>query len=134
MPPYLSLTHVAMPPTIHAPQASSKAGKRQVDPAILSDLVKVLAQHPNGLRRWSVMRAIRAERTLTNREIPLRLEDTVERTFRSLCEDFLIKSQNAQMALFYLRKETAGEVWAVHPERALKVLAGTTAFSATTSP
>jgi hypothetical protein len=109
-------------------EVSSRAGKRQIDPATLFDLVKVLAQHPSGLRRWSVMRAIRAERATANREIPQRIEDEVERVFRSRCENF---SQDTETALFYLPKEKAGEVWAVYPERAVAVLADTAKPEAT---
>ena len=107
-------------------ETEAHIGKRQTDPATLFDLVKVLEQHPSGLRRWSVMRAIRAERKRTNRKIPQRIEDEVERIFRSRCEAF---AQNAENALFYLPKEKAGEVWAVYPERAMEVLAEAVAES-----
>lgn len=100
-------------------------GKRQTDPATLFDLVKVLSRHPKGLRRWSVMHAIRVERSHSKREIPQRIEDEVERIFRSRCENFAKSSEDGQTALFYLPKEKAGEVWAVYPERAVAVLAET---------
>jgi hypothetical protein len=99
--------------------------KYRFDPATLCDLVKVLAEHPSGLRRWSVMRAIRSERARMNREIPQRIEVEVERIFRSRCEDLISKTKPAQTALFYLQKEKAGEVWAVYPERAKAVLTET---------
>lgn len=106
-------------------EISPRAARRPLDPATLLDLVNVLARHPDGLRRWSVMRAIRDERTRTHREIPQRLEDTVERIFRSRCEDFLPKTPSAPTALFYLQKEKPGEVWAVHLERVGMLLAET---------
>ncbi len=104
-------------------ETAAHVGKRQIDPATLSDLVKVLSQHPSGLRRWSVMRAIRAERLRTNREIPQRIEDEVERVFRSRCEAFVQNADTAKTALFYLPKEKAGEVWAIYPERAMAAFA-----------
>lgn len=111
-------------------EAQSKTGKRQIDPRTLFDLVYVLAQHPSGLRRWSVMRAIRTERIRTNRIIPHRIEDEVERVFRSRCNDFQSKAKNktAEIPLFYLQKEKPGEVWAVYPARVRMVLNETPKF------
>ena len=56
-------------------------------PTIVEELVAVLAPHPKGLRRWSVMRAIRKNRDAQARDIPLKLEADVERTFRQFCRN-----------------------------------------------
>ncbi len=86
--------------------------------ATLEELIEVLSAHPRGLRRWSVMRAIRAIRSRRGREIPHKLEDDVERTFRRHCaEGTEIRSVTSGATLFYRPKETAGEVWAVLPVR-----------------
>lgn len=115
-------------------ESAARAGKRQIDPETLIDLVKVLALHPHGLRRWSVMRAIRAEREQSHRAIPQRIEDEVERAFRSRCADVVPKAPAVQSALFYLPKEKAGEVWAVYPERAQAVLDGSAALGEVVMP
>ena len=59
--------------------------QRASRPTIVEELVAALAPHPKGLRRWSVMRAIRKSREAVSREIPLKLEADVERTFRQFC-------------------------------------------------
>jgi hypothetical protein len=41
-------------------------------PTIVEELVAALAPHPKGLRRWSVMRAIRKSREAVSRDIPLK--------------------------------------------------------------
>ena len=56
-------------------------------PAIVEELIAALAPHPKGLRRWSVMRAIRKSREAVSRDIPLKLEADVERTFRRFKPD-----------------------------------------------
>ena len=86
------------------------------DATILTELVEVLAAHPSGLRRWSVMRAIRSNRERGDREIPPKMEDDVERTFRRFCTSDLGAVRGE--ALFYRPRERAGEVWAVIPDRA----------------
>ncbi|MDE2110552.1 MAG: hypothetical protein KGJ79_05375 [Alphaproteobacteria bacterium] len=89
------------------------------DQSTLMELVKVLAAHPGGLRRWSVMRAIRKERENAAQDIPQKFEDEVERTFRQFCADSDDgKVRRARDALFYKPRERAGEVWAIFPDRA----------------
>jgi len=78
---------------------------------IVEELVAALAPHPAGLRRWSVMRAIRKGREAALREIPLKLEADVERTFRQFCSGDGVRASGK--ALFYRPAEKAGEVWAL---------------------
>jgi hypothetical protein len=80
-------------------------------PTILEELIAALAPHPNGLRRWSVMRAIRKRREAVSREIPLKLEADVERAFRRFCRGDDMRSSGAP--LFCRPAEKAGEVWAL---------------------
>ena len=80
-------------------------------PTIVEDIVAALAPHPKGLRRWSVMRAIRKGREAVSREIPLKLEADVERTFRRFCRNDEMRASGT--ALFYRPAEKAGEVWAL---------------------
>lgn len=84
--------------------------------SVLAELIEVLSHHPGGLRRWSVMRAIRREREQSSRDIPQKLEDEVERAFRQFCIDQLdgkTRGCSEDTALFYRPQEKAGEVWAV---------------------
>ncbi|HVZ69038.1 MAG TPA: hypothetical protein VG891_06215 [Rhizomicrobium sp.] len=91
------------------------------DQAILGELVKVLTRHPGGLRRWSVMRAIRKDRELANRDIPQKFEDEIERTFRRHCADADASKARGcapEQPVFYRPKDKAGEVWAMLPDGA----------------
>jgi hypothetical protein len=81
------------------------------DQQVVAELIKVLSPHPGGLRRWSVMRAIRAERTRTSRPVSLKFEAEVERVFKAAC------GSHADGSLFYKPEGKAGEVWAVRAER-----------------
>ena len=54
---------------------------------ILRELIAALKPHPRGLRRWSVMRAIRADRNRISRDIPLKFESDVESVFRKFSAD-----------------------------------------------
>jgi len=80
-------------------------------PTIIDELVAALVPHPGGLRRWSVMRAIRKSREAGLREVPLKLESDVERAFRQFCRDDSMQASNA--TLFCRVPEKAGEVWAL---------------------
>jgi hypothetical protein len=87
---------------------------------ILSELISVLKPHARGLRRWSVMRAMRENRKRQSRDIPQKFEDDIERIFRRFCAE----DGAAENAPFYRPRETAGEVWALHTDRAEALLSG----------
>jgi hypothetical protein len=78
---------------------------------IVEELIAALSPHPRGLRRWSVMRAIRKNRDAISRDIPLKLEADVERAFRQFCRGDGVR--DSQSALFCRPAEMAGEVWAL---------------------
>ena len=59
----------------------------QEDRLYLLDLIRVLKPHAAGLRRWSVMRKIRAYREAAGFPSGHRMEDTIERLFRNHCAD-----------------------------------------------
>ena len=95
------------------------------DPYVLDELVKVLSPHPGGLRRWSVMRAIRALRDRSQRPVSLKFEAEIERAFRSSCANWAGgKVPESTNALFYRPDGKAGEVWAVYADRAKAWRAG----------
>ncbi len=80
------------------------------DAVIFDELVAVLAPHPAGLRRWSVMNAIRKARNAAGRDTPLKMEADIERAFRAACTGISPR--------FRRPAETAGEVWALNPDTA----------------
>ncbi len=81
------------------------------DTFIVEELVAVLAAHPGGLRRWSVMNAIRQRRRATARDIPMKMEADIERIFRLFCTRDVSRAQADP--LFCRPGEKAGEVWAL---------------------
>ena len=99
---------------------------RRSDTILLHDLVSVLMQHPNGLRRWSIMRAMRTLSERANREVTPKFEDDVERAFRRHCSGDAVRANlgNKTEELFHRPKEAVGEVWAVHAEKAQAFLDG----------
>ena len=102
---------------------SVRPRRAESERAYLRDLIEVLLPYPGGLRRWSVMRAIRSRREKGDQELPLRLEDEIERVFRKFCAgEPLPKGVKSgcmpEDALFCRPKEKAGEVWAVNLDRA----------------
>ena len=94
----------------------SASRKLRSDHLILVELTSALAPHPGGLRRWSVMRAIRKERERTGQDVPQNLEVEVERMFRRFCADADAAKRGGgtwQESLFFRPAEKAGEVWAI---------------------
>jgi hypothetical protein len=91
---------------------------------LLGELIAVLRSHPRGLRRWSVMRAMRENRKRQSRDIPHKFEEDIERIFRRYCaENADTRICAIEDAPFYRPRDTAGEVWALYPERAEALLA-----------
>ena len=90
-------------PADRGPEISSSLSMANADMPILLELVKVLAPHPGGLRRWSVMRAIRNERERSGSDIPQKIEDEVERTFRHRCADPKAGEKPGNDAFFFRR-------------------------------
>ena len=78
---------------------------------LLGDLIAVLEEHHAGLRRWSVMRAMRKRRERAGYEITPKFEDDVERLFREYCASE--PPRESETRPFYRPKDKAGEVWAV---------------------
>jgi hypothetical protein len=89
--------------------------RKRHDRTLLKDLIDVLEANPKGLRRWSVMRAMRARRERAGHEITLKFEDEVERLFREYCVSEPPRENETRP--FFKPKEKAGEVWAVDSTR-----------------
>jgi hypothetical protein len=100
--------------------------RRRADQAYIADLIAVLRANPAGLRRWSVMRAMRVRAEKANREITPKFEDDVERVFRRYCAGDSVRAGMSEtlVELFHRPKEKAGEVWAVIPDAAQTWLNG----------
>jgi hypothetical protein len=102
-------------------EADLAARKLRSELPYVVDLIAVLREHPAGLRRWSVMRAMRARRERTGASIPQKFEDEVERAFRRFsanADSIKNRSCSAETALFHKPEGKAGEVWAVFTDRA----------------
>jgi hypothetical protein len=95
--------------------------KLRSDTVILTELRAVLSAHPDGLRRWSVMQALRKRRSHTGQDIPQNFEAEVQRTFRRFCANVNPKHSDgvSKDALFFRPSEKAGEVWAILQDRTL---------------
>jgi len=89
--------------------------RKRYDRTLMKDLIDVLEANPKGLRRWSVMRAMRTRRERAGHEITLKFEDEVERLFREYCVNDPPRENETRP--FFKPKETAGEVWAVDAQR-----------------
>ncbi len=98
-----------------APLAAFASPRARPEPTVLQELIAALAPHPKGLRRWSVMRAIRDNRVRECRPVSLKFEIEVERVFRGACSDAPGGNPGAP---FYRPEGKAGEVWAVHTAHA----------------
>jgi hypothetical protein len=85
------------------------------DRTLLNDLIAVLQDNKAGLRRWSVMRAMRTRRARTGHEITPKFEDEVERLFREYCVGDPPHENDTRP--FFRPKDKAGEVWAVDTQR-----------------
>ncbi|HYM30974.1 MAG TPA: hypothetical protein VEU47_06735, partial [Candidatus Cybelea sp.] len=95
--------------------------RKRADEFCLADLISVLRASPGGLRRWSVMRAMRTLAEKANREVTPKFEGDVERVFRRHCAGDTARGGMAAdpaSELFYRPKDKAGEVWALNAARA----------------
>jgi hypothetical protein len=100
------------------PEITFAEKKLRSDCLIVAELTRVLTSHPGGLRRWSVMRAIRKDREHAGQDIPQNFEAEVERIFRRFCTTLDIVGRGIRApkdALFFRPAEKAGEVWAMIP-------------------
>jgi hypothetical protein len=108
----------AFPPN----RAARHTGRLLQDRTLLLDLISVLEANPAGLRRWSVMRAMRTRRARSGHEITLKFEDEVERMFREYCASE--PPLEIETRPFFKPKDKAGEVWAVDSRRLAAFLTG----------
>lgn len=102
-------------PESRARRAERTPARARTDRTLLLDLLAVLEENPKGLRRWSVMRAMRTRRAKAGHEITPKFEDEVERVFRDHCA--AEPPRQGDTRPFFRPKETAGEVWAADPAR-----------------
>ena len=100
-------------------QPEMRPERLKPDPAYVADLIGVLLPQPGGLRRWSVMRAIRARREKANQaHSPQIRRQGRARVPRLLCGRSAFSASRQRPRLFYRPKDKAGEVWAVYADKA----------------
>jgi hypothetical protein len=90
------------------------------DPSIVRAIIAVLKPHPRVPRRWSVIRAICADRGRDSRGIQQKFEEQVERTFQRSCADATEAPGRvcpAGKAPFYRPQDTAAKVRVLFPDR-----------------
>lgn len=77
------------------------------------------------------MRGMRIRAEKAGCDVSPKFEDDVERVFRRFCEHDSVRANMTDEAeeLYFRPKETAGEVWAVHPTRAGAWLGSLDSFS-----
>jgi hypothetical protein len=101
------------------------ASTSRTEALLLRNLIYILKPHVRGLRRWSVMRAMRESVQRQLGEVTPKFEHDVERVFRRYCAgDATLRACTAQTAPFFRPRDTAGEVWALHHDRAEALLRG----------
>jgi len=125
--PMYSALERAAPSSAHGQSAHGQSAERSssdrapatrppVSQSLLRDLIDELTLHPKGLRRWSVMRAMRTRRARAGHEITPKFEDDVERAFRRHCAGD--SARGSAPALFNRPKDRTGEVWALDSQSA----------------
>lgn len=97
------------------PNAVLLPARQRTETVFLSDMIAILRAHPAGLRRWSLMRAMRTRAEAAGRDVSPKFEDDVERSFRRHCAGDAMRSSLSPQPpeLFYRPKESVGEVWAL---------------------
>jgi len=102
-------------PEVPASNPGRNRTRARFDRSLLNDLIAVLQENKAGLRRWSVMRAMRTRRARTGQEITPKFEDHVEFLFREYCVTDPPRENETRP--FFRPKDKAGEVWAVDDQR-----------------
>ncbi len=126
----ISLTYVEQNDRTDPNYRTSRTRPWHSNAAVVAELAKLLLAHPAGLRRWSVMRAMRKAWENAQQEVSLKFEDEVERNFRHYsADDDCAKSpeRGPSDALFFRPRDKAGEVWAANPDQIRAWLAANTA-------
>lgn len=126
----ISLTYVEQNDRTDPNFRTSRTRPWHSNVAVVAELARLLLAHPAGLRRWSVMRAMRKAWENAQQEVSLKFEDEVERNFRHYsADDDYAKSPEREPsdALFFRPRDKAGEVWAANPDQIRAWLAANTA-------